>query len=229
MSPSSSPFPHTLAVLPLAERVLLPHIETTFAVTKTEFKPLSRNYSSSGGYIVCVPTIQQELDDNNKSGTTDLSKLFSYGCVAKILHVDQSLPETTVLRVRGICRSYVKDIIVCDDSVEAVLQHYPEPAAEANKNNSNSNKSHEQFRQLCSEYIARMRDIGIPDSVLSSLQRSVHEYPMTHLVNLTFCLFEGNKADKLRALETLDLDKRVQHGIDMISCQLQVHCLFLPK
>lgn len=219
--------PSNLPILPLFDSVLLPSIVTDLMLSQEDAHRISPNLATTGkgSYIVCVP-----LDPTSSSvthgslqmmpaTTLDLSQLFHFGCTAEILAVDNTLPHTYSVRVKGICRSHIQDITTVDGhAFEAELQHhYPTSQEE-----ENHHPQAKQLRKLCQEYLSRMRDIGIPDAVLGELQRTITYGSVSKMVDWLLCVTGSTMQEKLRALETTDLVSRLQVGVAAVSCQLQV-------
>ncbi|KAI8141875.1 ATP-dependent protease La [Fennellomyces sp. T-0311] len=67
-----------------------------------------------------------------------------------------------------------------------------------------------------------MHDVGIPNVVLSQLSASITNKPLATLVSLVLCLTESTFEDKLRALESTDLQHFLDEGIRVVRCHLQM-------
>lgn len=229
--------PSNLPILPLFDSVLLPSIVTDLMLSQEDAHRISSNLAATGkgSYIVCVPLDPTKSSSSNTTTTTgslqmmpattlDLSQLFHFGCTAEILAVDNTLPHTLSVRVKGICRSHIQDITTIDGhAFEARLEHHPTLQEEDNNHPQAKN-----LRKLCQEYLSRMRDIGIPDAVLGELQRATTYGSVSRMVDWLLCISGSTMQEKLRALETTDLVSRSQVGVAAVSCQLQVKSGNLP-
>lgn len=225
--------PSNLPILPLFDSVLLPSIVTDLMLSQEDAHRISSNLAATGkgSYIVCVPLDPTKSSSSNTGSlqmmpatTLDLSQLFHFGCTAEILAVDNTLPHTLSVRVKGICRSHIQDITTIDGhAFEARLEHHPTLQEEDNNHPQAKN-----LRKLCQEYLSRMRDIGIPDAVLGELQRATTYGSVSRMVDWLLCISGSTMQEKLRALETTDLVSRLQVGVAAVSCQLQVKSGNLP-
>jgi Lon protease-like protein len=212
---NSSSIPVSLPILPLVNYVLLPSIVTTLTVCRSEGERLLKG---SIPYIVCIPL---HKTDSQKPDTMDLSQLFHYGCVAQVLHCDQTIPDQCTLKVKGICRSRIRDITSVDGGVtnEALLEHYPDTTPE------DAMKPEEMviFQSLCRAYVSKMRLIGVSAHVLEQLNLVLERCHVSHAANLLLCVTDTSLDDKLRALEILDVKVRLHEVNHAVSRYLQVY------
>lgn len=206
--------PSSLPILPLSNYVLLPSIVTSLSVCRSDMTQLLKNNPT--GYIICVPlATKNKRGNNNKTAsvTTDYSQLFYYGCVAKIIHQDDSLPNLSVIKVEGVCRSRIRDICSTDGaSFEALLEHYPD--------NSLGDFLEEDkivFRLLVNQFIQKMRLIGVSASVLNELHQLLDCCCSSYVANLVLCITDAPLTDKLNVLEVSDMKQKlnqVEHAVN---------------
>lgn len=209
-----STIPSSLPILPLSEYVLLPSIVTTFMVCQSEADYLLRN---SSDYVICIPLAKKQ----SKTNSTDLSRLFHYGCVAKIIECDRTLPDNCVLKVEGICRSRIRDISSGDggEQYQALLEHYPD------ENKDLQLEDQMGFQTLVNTFIEKMRFIGVSSSVLNGLSELVDRCHVSYVANLLLCITDSPFCDKLRVLELSDMKKRLEQVNHAVNRYLQVNTL----
>lgn len=208
-----STIPSSLPILPLNGYVLLPSIVTTFMVCQSEADFL---LSSSSDYVICIPLASKQT----KTSSTDLSQLFHYGCVAKVIECDRTLPENCVLKVEGICRSRIRDISSDNggDQFQALVEHYP--------NDENKGLQLEDrlgFQALVNTFIEKMRYIGVSSSVLNELSEVADRCHVSYVANLLLCITDSPFCDKLRVLELSDMKKRLEQVNHAVNRYLQVN------
>jgi Lon protease-like protein len=216
---NSANIPSSLPILPLADYVLLPSIVTTLTVCRSEGEKLLK---SAIPYIVCIPL---QKTDQEEVGMMDLGQLFHYGCVAQVLECDQTIPDQCALKVKGICRSRIRDISSTDGGIsnEALLEHHPDTM------HDDSMKPEEIviFQSLCRAYICKMRLIGVSAHVLEQLNALLERCHISHAANLLLCVTDTSLSDKLRALEILDVKERLHEVNHAVSRYLQVLLLYI--
>ncbi|KAK4521346.1 uncharacterized protein ATC70_011961 [Mucor velutinosus] len=204
--------PQTLPILPLSNYVLLPSIITTLNVCPTEGQTLLR--MSSASYFVCVPF---KKEDKKQNSSVDLSQLFHYGCVAQVISCDTSIPDQYAIKVKGVCRSRIRDISNSDGGClyEAVLEHY------FDKDNSIQSEETHIFNSLCQMYISKLKLIGVSRHVLDQFNQLLAKSHVSQVANLLLYLTDSSLGDKLRALEAVDVKQRLHQVHHAVSSYLQ--------
>jgi Lon protease-like protein len=190
-------------------------------VCQSDAENILRN-SSVQDYVICIPLATSKRRGENgqrtKTHSTDLSQLFHYGCVAKVIECDRSLPNICVLKVQGICRSRIRDISSMDggEKYEALLEHYPDTLYA---------KEDDQlvFQNLVDTFIEKMRLIGVSGSVLNKLSELVtNGCPISYVANLLMCITDASFGDKLRVLELSDMKEKLEQVNHAVNRYLQV-------
>lgn len=206
--------PQTLPILPLSNYVLLPSIITTLNVCPIEGQSLLRKCSAS--YFVCVPFKKQ---DSKQNSSVDLSDLFHYGCVAQVISCDTSIPDQYAIKVKGVCRSRIRDISNSDGGClyEALLEHY------FDKDNCIQSEETLIFNSLCQMYISKLRLIGVSCHVLDQFNQLLAKSQVSHAANLLLYLTDSSLGDKLRTLEAVDVKQRLHQVQHAVSSYLQVN------
>lgn len=209
-----STIPSSLPILPLSEYVLLPSIVTTFMVCQSEADFL---LSSSSDYVICIPLANKQRET---SRSTDLSQLFHYGCVAKVIECDRTLPDNCVIKVEGICRSRIRDISSENggDQFQALLEHYPDDGDKGLQLEDQLG-----FQTLVNTFIEKMRCIGVSSSVLNGLSEVADRCHVSYVANLLLCITDSPLCDKLRVLELSDMKKRLEQVNHAVNRYLQVN------
>ncbi|KAL7335941.1 hypothetical protein PS15p_201346 [Mucor circinelloides] len=204
--------PQTLPILPLSNYVLLPSIITTLNVCPIEGQSLLRKCSAS--YFVCVPFKKQ---DSKQNSSVDLSDLFHYGCVAQVISCDTSIPDQYAIKVKGVCRSRIRDISNSDGGClyEALLEHY------FDKDNCIQSEETLIFNSLCQMYISKLRLIGVSCHVLDQFNQLLAKSQVSHAANLLLYLTDSSLGDKLRTLEAVDVKQRLHQVQHAVSSYLQ--------
>ncbi|CEP14040.1 hypothetical protein [Parasitella parasitica] len=205
--------PQTLPILPLSNNVLLPSIITTLNVCPSEGQDLLR--LSSASYFVCVP-LKKNDNSGRQSCPVDLSQLFHYGCVAQVMSCDTSIPDQYSIKVKGVCRSRIRDISNSDGGsiYEALLEHYFD---------KDSIQSEEAliFNSLCQMYTTKLRLIGVSCHVLEQFNQSIARTHVSNAANLLLYLTDSSLGDKLRTLEAADVKQRLHQVHHAVSTYLQ--------
>ncbi|KAI9269689.1 ATP-dependent protease La [Helicostylum pulchrum] len=204
--------PFSLPILPLAEYVLLPSIVTTFMVYPSEADYLTNQTSD---YVICVPLADKK---RNKTHATDLSQLFHYGCVAKVIECDRTLPDICVLKVEGVCRSRIRDVSNSDGGgqYKALLEHYPDQVKDL------CLQDQMNFQTVVAKFIEKMKYIGVSISVLNELGLLVDRCHISHVANLMLCIMDSPFCDKLRVLEQSDTKQRLTQVNDAVNRYLKM-------
>lgn len=220
METVASVLPSSLPILPLSNYVLLPSIVTSLSVCRSDMTKLLKNNPS--GYIICVPlATKNKRNNNNKTASvmTDFSQLFYYGCVAKIIHQDDSLPNLSVLRVEGVCRSRIRDIFSTDGtSFAALLEHYPD-----NVHRDFLDEDKIVFKVLVNQFIQKMRLIGVSASVLNELNQLLDCCSASYVANLVLCITDAPLTDKLNVLEISDMKQKLNQVNHAVNTYLEVN------
>lgn len=207
--------PQTLPILPLSNCVLLPSIITTLNVCSSEGQKLLRMASAS--YFVCVPFKKDNIKQISSS-CVDLSELFHYGCVAQVISCDKSLPDQYSIKVKGVCRSRIRDISNSDGGsiYEALLEHYF-------GNDCIQAEETVFFNSLCQMYITKLRLIGVSCHVLDQFNQLMAKSQKSQIANLLLYLTDSSLGDKLRILEAVDVKQRLHQVHNAVSSYLQVY------
>ncbi|KAI8641503.1 ATP-dependent protease La [Parasitella parasitica] len=204
--------PQTLPILPLSNNVLLPSIITTLNLCPSEGQDLLR--MSSASYFVCVPF--KKNNSSQQSSPVDLSQLFHYGCVAQVMSCDTSIPDHFSIKVKGVCRSRIRDISNSDGGniYEALLEHY------FDKDNIQSEEAL-IFNSLCQMYTTKLRLIGVSCHVLDQFNQLIARTHVSNAANLLLYLTDSSLGDKLRTLEAVDVKQRLHQVHYAVSTYLQ--------
>lgn len=212
--------PNCLPILPLANQVLLPSISTKYVLNHQEFKRIMGGVPS---YIVCIPFESGQSSEQcrhiDKRVRRSKDQLFHYGCVARVVECDETLPEAIVITVKGICRSRVKDIFSFDggDSLQADLEHYEEDTYAY----TSDDHTVRDFQLLCQRFICDMRHAGISAAVLNQIYELNTQCHSSYMANFLLCICEPSFVDKLRALELVNYQERLQEISETITRYLQ--------
>ncbi|KAI9476044.1 MAG: ATP-dependent protease La [Benjaminiella poitrasii] len=229
-----SSIPSSLPILPLKDNVLLPSIVTKLTVCQSESQLLLRNPSS---YIVCVPLQPSNSLKESKSSylganvvettsisTIDLSQLFHYGCVAQVLEYEKITSDQVVLKVKGVCRSRIRDICNMDGGMiyEALLEHHHEnDNSQVQKDLQLEYEDLVIFQSLCRTYVSKMRLIGVSLHVTDQLHHIIESNHVSYVANLLLYLIDSSMKDKLHALEILDIKQRLHEIHHVVTRYLQ--------
>ncbi|KAI8996981.1 Lon protease C-terminal proteolytic domain-containing protein [Pilobolus umbonatus] len=187
--------PSCLPILPLVNQVLLPSISSKYVLTQEDFRKILR---FSPSYIVCIPFESNESDQQA---------------------VDDDRAEAIVITVKGICRSRVKDIYSSDGghSLQADLEHY----AEETHTCSADDHIVRDFQSLCQRFITDMRCAGVSAAVLNQIYELNNQWHSSYMANFLLCISESSFCDKLRALELVNYQERLQEISETITRYLQ--------
>lgn len=207
--------PQTLPILPLSNYVLLPSIITTLNVCSSEGQELLR--MSPASYFVCIPFKKDNIKQNASSSCVDLSELFHYGCVAQVISCDKSIPDQYSIKVKGVCRSRIRDISNSDGGsiYEALLEHYFDKDCIQKEETV-------IFNSLCQMYITKLRLIGVSCHVLDQFSQLLAKSQVSQVANLLLYVTDSSIGDKLRILEAVDVKQRLHQVHNAVSSYLQV-------
>ncbi|KAI8091253.1 ATP-dependent protease La [Gilbertella persicaria] len=229
---SSSPA-ENLLVVPLENKVLLPSVILKInmrgrdAVTLTR-KHLRATEQRKPTFIACIPLIgkptQQEAKDEGFVKPEDKERLFGYGCTARIIKVQRSGLGAFTMFVEGVSRFQVDQYHMGEDHLL-----YAQPKYFPDDEDLEENDDMIRFKALVREFLAKMKDLSMPEHLIQQLTKLIDSVPPPVLADLLVSVIETSFDEKLTMLSTTQLKERVAKASEYMTRQLHAstRCIVL--
>ncbi|CAO3632645.1 unnamed protein product [Cunninghamella echinulata] len=171
---------------------------------------------------------EEELEEKKKLQEklvtpSQKNRLASFGCVAKIIRVQRSSSGVFGVYFEGIQRcQLVKEHTHPSSAFMYQVKYYPQE-----NNISNMNQIIIEYKKLCDEFILKMKELQMPDSLMTQLTKMTTTMPPLALADLLVSIIETSFDEKWIMLKTSDPVQRIR----LISnwMQRQVHVLQISQ
>ncbi|CAO3630117.1 unnamed protein product [Cunninghamella blakesleeana] len=263
--------PTTLTVIPLEDKVLLPHVVIRTVLTGQEATELTRRFFKKSDqesiYVVCVPlnpnkTSKELLEKGIVEETNDYSsiapqvplgnssseekiqeqlvtplqkvRLANFGCAAKIIRVQRSGSGIFGVYFEGIHRcllekEYIPDHhfyqqqqeIIKKKELKTALMYHVKYNPQEN-NISNMNNVIIEYKKLCDDFLLKMKELQMPESLMSQLTKMTTTMPPLALADLLVSIIETSFDEKWVMLKTIDPVQRIRLISNWMQRQLHV-------
>lgn len=243
----NSSYPEKLIVVPLESKVLLPSVILRLLIRGKQATELTKSYFRSTNtkshdiYIACIPLkpchanfeetavvgsqaplvpIPQQ-DEAGLVSVRDRHRLMDFGCLARIVRVQRSGINLFGVFVEGVSRFKVDRYTQNTPSMAfpgcwvAHVNYFPKPTVSTDENTLN-------FKQLSQIFVSKMKELQLPDTLLTQLTKVVNTMPISALADLLVCLIETTFDERLLMLTTVSLDDRLQKACEFLTRQLHV-------
>lgn len=243
----NNPYPEKLIVVPLESKVLLPSVILRLLIRGKQATDLTKSYFRSANtkshdiYIACIPmkpchvnaeetavmgsqAPQVPIPQQDEAGLVsarDRHRLMDYGCLARIIRVQRSGTNLFGVFVEGVSRFKVHQYTQNTPSMAfpgcwvAHVNYFPKPVDVSNDNAL-------QFKELSQIFVAKMKELQLPDTLLAQLTKVVDTMPPSALADLLVCLIETTFDERLLMLSTVSLEDRLQKACEFLTRQLHV-------
>jgi ATP-dependent Lon protease len=168
-------------------------------------------------------TPSTEIDSQgNLVSLNDRNRLMEYGCLARIVRVQRSGANLFGVFVEGIARFKVTLFSQNTPSVPfphcwmAHVEYYSSSAM------SDNHDTEARFKQLSQVFIAKMRELQLPESLLTQLTKVVNTMPAVSLADFIVSIIETTFEEKLIMLSAPVLEDRLNLASDYLNRQLHV-------
>lgn len=207
-----------LACIPLKQ---LPSNDSNATLTeeKRVLVPNKKSSWSSEG--------EQEELESGLVGKEDVKRLYEYGCAARILRVQRSGLGVVSVYIEGISRFRVERIIQDSSTVLAKVKYIEQPTREIKTDDMKDEAI--AFKALCREFLTKMRDLQMPDSLVQQLGKLVDNVSPIVLADMLVSVIETSFDEKLSMLSTTDVKERLTKMSEWMTRQLHVRKTEPPK
>ncbi|KAI8989420.1 ATP-dependent protease La [Pilobolus umbonatus] len=150
----------------------------------------------------------------------DIERLFDYGCTARILKMQRTRLGSFVILVEGLSRFKVDRYPESEGTLYVKVKHIinEEKSIRAIENTDEMIA----FKALVRDFLTKMKDLKIPDSLIQHLTKIVDSTSPPVLADLLVSIIETSFDEKLIMLSTLDIKERVEKASEWIIRQLHV-------
>lgn len=150
----------------------------------------------------------------------DKERLFDYGCAARIIRVHRSGLGVVSVFVEGVARVHIERIVDDGTNILAKVKYIERPTREITIDAFKDEAI--AFRALCREFLAKMRELQIPDSLVQQLNKMVDNVSPVVLADLLVSIIETSLDEKLWMLSTTDVKERLSKMSEWMTRQLHV-------
>ncbi|KAI9314483.1 ATP-dependent protease La [Dichotomocladium elegans] len=140
----------------------------------------------------------------------DKERLHDYGCAARILRVQRSGLGVVSIFLEGVARVQVKDITYEDNSSSILLarvNYIEKPPKEIKADDLQHRDETIAFKALCREFLTKMRELQMPDSLLEQLGKLIDNVSPVVLADMLVSIIETSFEEKLWMLQNADVLK----------------------
>ncbi|CDH50481.1 atp-dependent protease la [Lichtheimia corymbifera JMRC:FSU:9682] len=217
------------------------------ALTRRHFRTADQR---KGAHLACVPlkplpaadtqanTLTEEKavvvqgnnkkkDDHEESEPVALVKkgekerLCEYGCAARILRVQRSGLGVVSVFIEGVARIHVDRIIQDDSNLLAKVKYIEKPTKEIKIDDKLRDETI-AFKALCREFLTKMRDLQMPDSLVDQLAKLIDNVSPLVLADMLVSIIETSFDEKLWMLSNTDPKERLTKMTEWMTRQLHV-------
>ncbi|KAF7722891.1 ATP-dependent serine protease [Apophysomyces ossiformis] len=241
--------PDTLLVVPTENKVLLPSVVIKLTMKGKEAIAFTRKHYRQNEQrktipIACIPfkssipteqqptelgqagSIQEsssEMTQKQHDGLSvtpeDRERLFDYGCAARIVRVQRTGLNVFTVFLEGIARfkveKYMQDGLTLQAKVKYTERHSKEKLDEARDEMI-------AFKALSREFLSKIRDLQMPDTLIQQLSKLVDTVPSPVLADLLVSVIETSYEEKLLMLSTANVKERLAKASEWLTRQLHV-------
>jgi ATP-dependent Lon protease len=169
---------------------------------------------------------QEEGDPNAIGGLVsmrDRHRLMDYGCLARIVRVQRSGTSLFGVFVEGVARFKVTEFTQNTPSMAfpgcwMAHIHYTID----NDQLLTDKTVIVRFKELSQIFVTKMRELQLPDTLLTQLTKVVNTMPVSSLADLLVSLIETTFEERLTILSTVQLEERLQKACEYMTRQLHV-------
>lgn len=240
--------PNKLPVVPLGKKVLLPcvvikvtlHGASAALLVRQHFK--LKEHEKKTLYLACIPdqaahndisstshppeapvheapTVSSGEEQSVKQKPAGQLSLFHYGCVGRIRRVQRLGTATFGVFLEGVARCKIEEIrhSITSSGMIARVQ-YPPSRQPLTKQGKQDNT----FDALVREFVNKLKDLQIPESLVQPLSRLVESQPAPILADMLVCMIETSFQEKLTMLSTENIEERLSKAAEWMTRQLHV-------
>lgn len=176
---------------------------------------------------VVVHSNNKKKDDQEESEPVALVKkgekerLCEYGCAARILRVQRSGLGVVSVFIEGVARIHVERIIQDDANLLAKVKYIEKPTKEIKIDDKLRDETI-AFKALCREFLTKMRDLQMPDSLVDQLAKLIDNVSPLVLADMLVSIIETSFDEKLWMLSNTDPKERLTKMTEWMTRQLHV-------
>ncbi|KAI9303681.1 ATP-dependent protease La [Cunninghamella echinulata] len=216
--------PDSLTVIPLENKVLLPSVVLKLTMHGKDATNLTRKYFKLAEqrkplHVVCVPylTKKQQKDNSNTDNlfltSDDHDKLYSYGCVSRIIRVQRAGLGAFSVFVEGITRCKIEKLsILSSEGTTVAKVTYPDQPTKIQLDNLKDDFI--AFKALSKEFLSKMRELNLPDTLTTQLSKLIDNVSPLTLSDLLISVIETTLDEKLYMLSTANISEQIHSSIE---------------
>lgn len=164
-----------------------------------------------------------EIDtQGNLVSLSDRNRLMEYGCLARIIRVQRSGANLFGVFVEGITRFKVN--LFSQNAPSTPFPYCWMAHVEYCSSSAISGVQdiEARFNQLSQIFVVKMRELQLPESLLSQLTKVVNTMPTASLADFVVSLIETTFEEKLKMLSATTLEDRLKLACEYLTRQLHV-------
>ncbi|CAO3631469.1 unnamed protein product [Cunninghamella echinulata] len=151
----------------------------------------------------------------------DHDKLYSYGCVSRIIRVQRAGLGAFSVFVEGITRCKIEKLsILASEGTTVAKVTYPEQPTKIQLDNLKDDFI--AFKALSKEFLSKMRELNLPDTLTTQLSKLIDNVSSLTLSDLLISVIETTLDEKLYMLSTTNVKERLAKASEWLTRQLHV-------
>lgn len=249
---AQSHLPETLPIVPLETKVLLPSVVLKITMRGREAVALTRKHfrstdQSKPAHLACIPlkplpalakkddTLNEEKavvvsskkdpDESDATGLlvkpSDKDRLYEYGCAARILRIQRAGLGAVSVFVEGVARVKVDRVFQSNNTMLAKLTYVERPTKDIKVDDELKDELI-AFKALCREFLTKMKDLQLPDTLVQQLSKLVDNVSPVVLADMLVSVIETSFEEKLWMLSTTNVKERLTKASEWMTRQLHV-------
>ncbi|ORZ16891.1 ATP-dependent protease La [Absidia repens] len=189
---------------------------TDGTATKSETATLKQSSSSSSSSSVA--------DDQLLLQPHERDLLYDYGCVARILRVQRSGLGVFSVFVEGVSRCKIDRLLPpgSEGLTSATMAKVTYLEVPSKQQLDDAKNELIAFRALSKEFLTKMRQLQLPDSLISQLSKLIDNVSPLTLADLMVSVIETSFDEKLLMLSTTQVKERLAKASEWMTRQLHV-------
>ncbi|ORZ12756.1 ATP-dependent protease La [Absidia repens] len=173
-----------------------------------------------------LPTTSSTMTDDQLPISNERDLLHDYGCVARILQVQRFGVDSYTVTVEGVLRCKVDQLLFpsssAQNSTDSTLAKVSYIKAPTTQELDDATDELVAFRALSKEFLSRMRQLHLPESLTTQLSKMIDNVSPLDLADLMVSVIETSHDEKLLMLSTMSVKERLGHGSEWMTRQLHI-------
>lgn len=199
--------PTYIACIPLTGEPIQPKIVNNDMDESTGLSPSPNNVNAITA-----------LKDEGFIKPEDKSRLFEYGCTARIIRVQRSGLGAFTMFVEGVSRFKVDKFYAQENALHVKVKYFEEELHDEKEPSDEMIR----FKALVREFLAKMKELRMPENLIQQLTKLIDSVSPPVLADLLVSVIETSFDEKLTMLATTNLKERVEKASEWMTRQLHV-------